>query len=299
MTGGVPTRHLIDAAHRVARLLSSEPRDVERLRASYIHLPSDGAFGETDLKRGEALLVEAGLASTDGTQIHLTVKGALIGPLDQGNGRELILHEFLATVRPTWLEVATANGEICEELMPSEVEANLRGAIADPAQREGLLLALGQKFDQIARSELGAAGERFVVQSCRALLREGGRPDLASKVLHASEISDTLGYDVVAPRLAGDVKRLEVKTMGTVREQPRFYLSRNEYNTGVADPAWRLVLCGRVGVDEFSVVGWCTAEQLAPCIPRETSSGRWESALLEPELTLFQSSHPIANEEVE
>jgi hypothetical protein len=140
---------------------------------------------------------------------------------------------------------------------------------------------LANRVDPSTRSELGTLGERFVAEAARSQLRELGRTDLAVKVRHVSLISDQLGYDVVTPRVSGDVLRLEVKTTRrATSQQTRVFISRNEAKVALRDSAWRLVVCRDSGEGQFDFVGWCRGSALSALLPKDAPRGRWESAVL-------------------
>ena len=82
---------------------------------------------------------------------------------------------------------------------------------------------------------IGAAGEEIVLQECRAALSALGRADLAVRARRVSLISDQLGYDIVAPSVAGGGWRIEVKTTRTSAVLAKIILTRNEARVGLKD----------------------------------------------------------------
>jgi hypothetical protein len=136
--------------------------------------------------------------------------------------------------------------------------------------------------DQELLEAVGAAGEEFVVESCRKELDDCGREDLVQLVQRVSLISDALGYDVLAPALAGQPRLLEVKTQsGTLAGTFRFYITRNEYEVGRCTPQWALVACSAPhGPDgQIKVAGWCRTAGLKPYLP-DDRNGHWTEALV-------------------
>lgn len=90
------------------------------------------------------------------------------------------------------------------------------------------------RVDVSHRSELGAAGERALIE-----LLERHWPGTTA---HVSAIDDGFGYDVLF-RHRGIEWHLEVKT--TLRRGRLVaYLSRHEYEVSLRDPYWRLVVVG-------------------------------------------------------
>ncbi|WP_373318042.1 protein NO VEIN domain-containing protein [Virgisporangium aliadipatigenens] len=140
--------------------------------------------------------------------------------------------------------------------------------------------------DPDQRAEIGAAAEDFVLDVCRRELDSLGRSDLAAKTQRVSLISDSLGFDILAPVIGGASRRLEVKGQSTSsRPFVRFFLTRNEFEVGRRCPEWSLVCC-QVGSSP-NVVGWCKAGTLAPYLPQDRN-GRWTEALVTlPISTLF------------
>jgi hypothetical protein len=193
----------------------------------------------------------------------------------------LLLLELLANRTPAWLLVATSTGDLEPELVPSEAARQLEDVVTDPNRREALLLALGRRHDPTFQAAVGAVGERTVVDECRRLLRESGQPHLAEKVAQVSLVSDALGYDITSPTLSGGVRRLEVKTMRASRVQLRLFISRNEYETGLSDPDWRLVVCRLTAEEAAEILGSCRADQLEPLVPVDSPGGEWREARLE------------------
>lgn len=83
-------------------------------------------------------------------------------------------------------------------------------------------------IDDVRNRELGLAGERLVLQHEKKSLVAEGQTELATKVLHVSEIEgDGAGYDIKSFTAAGEVKYIEVKTTCGPEESP-FFMTSNE-----------------------------------------------------------------------
>lgn len=281
MSESIPTSHQLDAALRVATVLTTEERSLASVRAGYGHLPSDGLFGTPELLDGESLLIAAGVATLNEDRLSLTSDLTAWRSHDVATARELLLVELLSNRTPAWLPIATATGDLELELVPSEAARQLEDVVTDPSRREALLLALGQKHDTAYRSAIGAIGEEVVVDECQRVLRQSGHSHLAEQVAQVSLASDALGYDITSPTLSGGVRRLEVKTMGASRIQLRLFISRNEYETGLSDRNWRLVVCRLTSEETAEILGSCRAGQLGPLVPVDSPGGEWREALLE------------------
>ncbi len=272
LSGYVPGRHTFEAALRVAPALDVRPQSLEVFHGALTHLPSDGLFSLKHMLDGEELLVRAGLARRSDTEIALLQRWR---PGEQTP--DTLAAIYLARSPPAWLGAATRGGEVDPSFIPDEDAHTLDGLFDDPDRRDALLLALGQKFDDDYRKELGEAGELFVVQECRRRLMEAGAPGLAEQVLQVSRVSDLLGYDVRTPTLDGGVRRLEVKTTVAGEDPISFVVSRNELRTGLADPRWALVVCARDPAGEVALLGWCPAQQLAGVLPPDMPHARWQT----------------------
>lgn len=146
------------------------------------------------------------------------------------------------------------------------------------------------------RAASGAAGEEHVLSELRREFMELHRPDLAKACKRVSLVSDAFGYDISAPTLRGDSRHLEVKTQ-TCAKPPatvRFFLTRNEYDTGRAQSAqWALVLCTKPLHDgDPQIVGWCRAATLASYLPAD-SGGRWTEALVRLPASVLRAGLPL------
>jgi hypothetical protein len=99
----------------------------------------------------------------------------------------------------------------------------------------------------------------------RKRLRDAGREDLASQVVHVSSIEgDSAGYDVRSFTVDGRVRYIEVKTTRGPSDT-RFFMSANEVEfskkSGSSYALYRLFNFGRtVTVDAYVLEGDVTAK---------------------------------------
>jgi hypothetical protein len=155
--------------------------------------------------------------------------------------------------------------------------------VPDEDRRRELLLALGQRFDHTHQRLLGEIGEELVLAAAREQLRSLRHPRLADQVHRVSLGSDALGYDIVAPRVIGQHRLLEVKAT-TTTDPFGFYLSRNEHTTGGRNPDdWFLIACLITNVDQRAgeIIGWSSHPDLARHMPTDNEAGAWQSVRVE------------------
>jgi hypothetical protein len=103
-----------------------------------------------------------------------------------------------------------------------------------------------------------------------------------------------LGYDVTASRTTGSKRLFEVKASTKV-DEVEFYLSRNEWETGIryADD-WFLVYCRVDDTEQRTgeIIGWCVASSLSEHVPGDRGSGEWRSVYLKLSTSLLQPGLP-------
>jgi hypothetical protein len=261
LASGRPSPHLVKAALRAGAVIDRYGSPLPGARLEYLLYPSDALFPPDDLLVGQRLLSDCGLLDEMSDGLIPTDSLRALLALEPARAAELLFE--IASRR-----LGVPPSEI-EEISPAEA------AEFDPERRERLLLARRLTFDQTQASELGLRGEEHVVEVARADLVGLGRADLADRVQRLSELSDQLGYDVVAPTLNG-MRRLEVKTSGRTAVEPfHLFLSRLEFEVGMADPSWALVACRVDSDDVVEVVGWCRATAIEPLLPSDTPTAHW------------------------
>jgi hypothetical protein len=273
------TRRLLRAAYWVVRVLGPNSRDSGEARASWTRLPLAGEVDLEEMRIAEAGLRDAGLLRIEGGRV---VPAPALSSLCQGPGPvpfELLLGVIFETAPPLWLLAASDGEQLATELVPNEAEDALAAVIEDPGRREAFLLARARTVDAKERGEIGAAGEEAVVAACREELRELGEMEAAGQVRTVSEISDELGFDVVAPRADRTLRRLEVKTTRSLAAVVTVFVTRNEFEVGLADPNWRLVVVRANRDGGHSMLGHLGGGDLAGLMPEDRDEGgRWHVA---------------------
>jgi hypothetical protein len=274
---GLPTIHLLRAALVAASVCDAAGVETAVVHQSYLRLPTGGIYHSEDLVKGERLLLQCGLLTSQGTVLYPSEQLRALRGLPPDEASQVLLVLAAQQSPPLWLHCAVRNDAVWSELISDGDEQVLCDVIPDPDQREAFLLALANRFLSDTARQLGELGECAVVDRSRQELTQVGRGDLATLVQRVSLISDQLGYDVVAPTLHGRPRRMEVKTTGRA-SQTHFevYLSRNEAAVALRDPSWALVLCQACDSSRAEVIGWCRAEAFSTMLPSDQHpNGRW------------------------
>lgn len=178
-----------------------------------------------------AVLAELGLPWLRGYKPRSNFQDALIAEVDR------------QIKRLDWLDEAPLPLPV---LSNAERRIFVEPPTRSPALEQPALGRLVQKFDPAERdrrnSELGKAGEEFVVRVEERALLMGGRPDLMRKVRWVSrDDGDGAGFDIRSFDLeTGRERLIEVKTTRGSARTP-FYVTRNEETTSrELGDAWRL-----------------------------------------------------------
>lgn len=273
---------LLRAAFWVGHVLGPKGEDTEAAHQSWGNLPLGGSIDFAELRAAERALVQIGLVERDGDRLRATPELAACTTGGDDERPELLLALVLEREAPLWLRTAVADeSTVRTELLPDDASAILAAVIPDPDRREAFLLARARKVETRERELLGGEGEEAVVAACRAQLTELGADALAAAVRRMSLVSDELGYDVVAPRTGGSVRRLEVKSTRSAGATVRLFVTRNEITVGLADPDWFLVVARRGNDGAWTVLGHAVAPSLQSLLPADRDSrGRWQTAAL-------------------
>lgn len=275
LANGLPSNHVARAALQVGSLIDTKGSRVIDTRESYWHHATGGELPPSDLRLGEMLLVDCGLLVEFEGVLHPSdeLVEILEGLPEDALG--IIVLKALERSKPSWANFT--------EIDSGEFDRHVGPMISDAERREELLLALGLKFDAEFQTLIGELGEQAVVEHARSELVGMGHAELARKVRRVSLQSDQLGYDVVAPRVQGPRRLLEVKTSVTGDEVTfRCFLSRNEALVAEKYADWALVACRMRDrqKEEVEVLGWFPFDAIVPTLPVDSPCGRWQTAAL-------------------
>jgi hypothetical protein len=157
--------------------------------------------------------------------------------------------------------------------------------------------AVSGKIDLAERARVGAAGEAALV----ALLEQ----QWPGRVVHVARYHDGFGYDV-AVNLPDRSWQLEVKST-TRRGRTVIYLSRHEFETARATPAWRLVVLKLDHTDSIVSLATVPTETLITRSPSDSShTARWQAARFDlrpqdlvPGAAFLPSAHPLIADDAE
>lgn len=191
-----------------------------------------------------------------------------LGMMTSQSKREYLLASLLGAADPPWLEDADVLVHSSDDL-PQDIErwSEVLGLSPDSGLR--VVRRVSGKIDLARRAQVGSAGE---IALCALL--EAKWP---GAVNHVAATDDGFGYDI-SVSLQEAEWHLEVKST-TRRGRLSFFLSRHEFETGLADSHWKLLV---VGLDDaleagcVAVVDKSALKQFAPADRATTAS--WESA---------------------
>jgi hypothetical protein len=268
-SSGLPTRHAIDAAIRVARVIGSERARVVDTRESYWRRADGGVLSPVDLKIGEELLVACGLAiQKDG---YFLISSECVGLL--AASREEL------TVVLCLRAIADRNSG---DLADSELVRDVSNLVEDVAIQEQILRSLSSLFDAARLALIGAIGEELVISQVKLELIALGHRNLADNVRWVSQLDDSAGYDIAAPYVGGGERLLEVKSTITGGDVVTIHLSRNEAERGRIQQDWLIVICRVLSVEDRTgvVLGWLTINEIQSHFPVDSVGGKWESVVI-------------------
>lgn len=278
---GLPTKHAIEAAVHVARVVGSSRARLADAHESYWRRALGGSFSPTDLRIGEELLLACNLIELHGDD--LVVTGQLLDLVASD------VEEFAAILCLRGVMDFTI-----AQLESTTFLTELADLVPDGSRRERIVRGLLRLFDDAALKEIGEIGEEIVASRLKEELAVLGYPHLAAKVVRVSLFDDTTGYDIWAPCIGGGERLLEVKSTTRDQDPIVIYISRNEANTGIQRRDWSLVVCRISNVESRvgDVLGWSTASELSMSFPSDTPNGAWESAKVSIPLALLVPGIP-------
>jgi hypothetical protein len=289
----LPTLHQLRSACLAARALHPPETPLSAARESFRRLPSNGVFGSSDFDSAQAVLGRVNLVSVQGDVLVVSESIAEIAAAARDGAAHLLLDLILERSPPAWLPMAAAGNTLKTGAVPDGDLAAISSVLTDPDLREAILLRAARRHDAAHLVALGATGEEHVLACVRKELRDAGAPELADEVVQVSRISDQLGYDVLAPRLDGGPRRLEVKATRRLRWRGEVFLTRNEFEVGLRDPDWALVVVEIDAAGTPTLAGWCRADRLEPIVPEDRhADGRWVSASLQQASALLSPDLP-------
>ncbi|MFD8886996.1 protein NO VEIN domain-containing protein [Streptomyces erythrochromogenes] len=127
------------------------------------------------------------------------------------------------------------------------------------------------KVDTAERARVGALGEEVLLSLLRA--------STSATVEHVAAWSDAHGYDI-AVQGHGLSGHLEVKST-TRLGRLTLYISRNEYETMLRDPAWQMIAVQFTQADDPAAVWTVPRHWISAQAPADSGVlGRWESCRL-------------------
>lgn len=207
------------------------------------------------------------LAWTDLTKNTLGRSDTLLKMTSQGR-KEYLLASLLEASDPPWLEDADVLVRSSDDL-PQDINRwqELLGLPASSGFR--VVRRISGKIDLARRAQIGNAGE---IALC--MLLEAKWP---GAINHVAETDDGFGYDVSAS-IQDREWHFEVKST-TRRGRLSFFLSRHEFETGLADKYWKLLVVGLDDELRATCVAEVDKEALKKLAPADRATvANWASA---------------------
>lgn len=130
-------------------------------------------------------------------------------------------------------------------------------------------------FQPEVLKEIGRIGEEKVIEE----LREKLHPELHRRIVHVSKRDDSSGYDISTPSIIEHTTqlKLEVKTTCQPGSSFRFFLSRNEFEVGLKDKDWRIVMVEKQG-NNVRILGHLLISAIATLFPIDQDERvKWKS----------------------
>jgi hypothetical protein len=268
---GLPTKHALTAATRVASLIDPAGSRVLDAHETYWHVATGGTLPPADLALGETLLLDCEFAQVVDGVLHRTTH---LDELLAGGPDVMLVALLLAGVevshRSTGLPVR-----------PAAVRSRVRDCVEDERFTTESIAAMLGRFDATYRTQVGDVGEFHVLQELRMELVDAGHEQLARTVRHVSRISDGYGYDIAAPRVHGPDRLIEVKSTTHIdKGNAVVFISRHEADVGSRHTNWALVLCEVLDVEGSlaTTIGWLRYADIESALPADSDTARWESA---------------------
>ena len=278
-SSGWPTLHAIRSAMQVALILGPEGSLQVEASESYWKRSGGGEFGPVDFGLGEQLLLDTEIIERRGPSLVPLIDLGILLDGDIGDAVAFICSRISLDL----VDIKTSDWDL-ENLIP------------DSERRAEVLGAMSRKYDDTIMKLVGQIGEEIVVSQCRHELGKLGRADLARKVRQVSLEDDGAGYDIVAPRIGGASRMLEVKATTSDVDPLDFYVSRNEATVGLGDKSWAIVVCVNINVKDRSgeILGWIAGHRLTQDLPQDSPRGNWQTAKLSIPRDQFNPGMPSA-----
>lgn len=152
-----------------------------------------------------------------------------------------IVNNVIQNMEPSFINVEEANKIIEDVILKEDKVMNLR-QVDIPSRKEKhkhtkIENKIIKKIDYADKSksnaENGLSGEKLVMDYEKNRLIELGRKDLAKQIKWVSEVSDSVGYDILSYDIIDNhvmTKYIEVKTTEG-NDKSVFYISKNEIKT--------------------------------------------------------------------
>lgn len=192
--------------------------------------------------------------------------------------RHLLIH-----LRPAWGRLLPKGRAYLFDYLDEDARAVFRVAglygQPDTTVRDwwDQMAALVRGLADAQRLEAGRRAEELTLRHERERLAALGHPNLVPEWVGFED--NSLGYDVLSYSIRGTgtlgPRYIEVK--GTTADEPRFYLTRNEWREAQRHAADYIIHLWNLTDERLSEI---TAEELSSHLPEDRGRGLWEVAIV-------------------
>ena len=262
----LPAEGVLVAAERWLRLLSRS--DFQQASALIRTDPTFTDLSPTQYATALDWLVEGHLVEDGPGGRHLT---SVVQQLPNTERKALLFATSLEAVKPPWLQDADTLVRTSTDV-PDDARMIAEAIGISDAQAFLGVRQVHGRIDLARRAEVGLAGELALV----GLLEEAW-PGCTG---HVSQEHDGLGYDI-SLSIGQATWHVEVKST-TRRGRLLIYLSRQEYEIGMLDADWQLVVLGLDDGGHAACLASVDKDALRRRAPRDLSAtARWQAARFE------------------
>ncbi|WP_342114569.1 protein NO VEIN domain-containing protein [Pseudoduganella sp. OTU4001] len=176
---------------------------------------------------------------------------------------QILFEKIIEHASPAWLADSDILIPDASDIPEDAAKLGLALGLQEP-QSFAAIRNVHQRVDLAKRKLIGDAGELALLNILEQLW--------PGTTVHVASLGDGYGYDIAFKHNRREW-HLEVKST-TRRGRVTVHLSRNEYEVGISDPNWRLIVIGLDARLQLKAVATLSIGQIAALAPRRCTRGR-------------------------